>query len=202
MSKTIGTLEKEMLMWKGRYEKCNKSLLDMAQEVCTITMATLTRGGALNGVCDVSARTHTHTQRMVMEQNAQLLRTKNEKLEKLCRALQAERNQLRKQEKTVRPVAALSVHASSSLSLSLSPLPQQEGGDSREEPREKDKASEDAVEEETSDGAVQLGAAVNDGGGGGGGGGDRSDQSSPLPSSDKAEAKESSSSEIENKKEH
>lgn len=33
MSKTIGTLEKEMLMWKGRYEKCNKSLLDMAQEV-------------------------------------------------------------------------------------------------------------------------------------------------------------------------
>ena len=116
MSKTIGTLEKEMLMWKGRYEKCNKSLLDMAQEVCTITMAMLTRGGALNGVYDVS--THTHTQRMVMEQNAQLLRTKNEKLEKLCRALQAERNQLRKQEKTVRPVAVLSVHASSSLSLS------------------------------------------------------------------------------------
>ena len=54
MSKTIGTLEKEMLMWKGRYEKCNKSLLDMAQEVCTITMATLTRGRALNGVCDVN----------------------------------------------------------------------------------------------------------------------------------------------------
>lgn len=34
MSKTIGTLEKEMLMWKGRYEKCNKSLLEMTQEVC------------------------------------------------------------------------------------------------------------------------------------------------------------------------
>ena len=61
MSKTIGTLEKEMLMWKGRYEKCNKSLLDMAQEVCTITMATLTRGRALKGVCDVSTCTHTHT---------------------------------------------------------------------------------------------------------------------------------------------
>ena len=44
-----------------------------------------------------------HVQRMVMEQNAQLLRTKNEKLEKLCRALQAERNQLRKQDKPVRP---------------------------------------------------------------------------------------------------
>ena len=85
------------------------------------------------------------------------------------------------------------------LLISLSPLPQQEGGDSREEPREKDKASEDAVEEETSDGAVQLAAAVNDGGGGGG---DRSDQSNPLPSSDKAEGEESSSSEIENKKEH
>lgn len=41
---------------------------------------------------------------MVMEQNAQLLRTKNDKLEKLCRALQAERNQLRKQDKTVRSV--------------------------------------------------------------------------------------------------
>ena len=27
------TLEKEMLTWKGRYEKCNKSLLEMAQEV-------------------------------------------------------------------------------------------------------------------------------------------------------------------------
>ena len=34
MSKMNGTLEKEMLTWKGRYEKCNKSLLEMAQEVC------------------------------------------------------------------------------------------------------------------------------------------------------------------------
>ena len=89
-----------MLMWKGRYEKCNKSLLDMAQEVCT--MATLTMGGALN-------RVTMHTQRMVVEQNAQLLRTKNEKLEKLCRALQAERNQLRKQDKPVRPVQSISL---------------------------------------------------------------------------------------------
>ena len=40
---------------------------------------------------------------MVVEQNAQLLRSKNEKLEKLCRALQAERNQLRQKEKLVRP---------------------------------------------------------------------------------------------------
>lgn len=58
MSKTIGTLEKEMLMWKGRYEKCNKSLLDMAQEVCTVTMATLTRGGALNRVTVHTAYGH------------------------------------------------------------------------------------------------------------------------------------------------
>lgn len=69
MSKTIGTLEKEMLMWKGRYEKCNKSLLEMTQE------------------------------RIVVEENTRLLRSKNDKLEKLCRALQAERNQLRKQDK-------------------------------------------------------------------------------------------------------
>ena len=55
---------------------------------------------------------------MVMEQNAQLLRTKNEKLEKLCRALQAERNQLRKQEKTVWPIDA--IYALSLISLSLS----------------------------------------------------------------------------------
>ena len=55
---------------------------------------------------------------MVMEQNAQLLRTKNEKLEKLCRALQAERNQLRKQEKTVWPIDV--IYASSLISLSLS----------------------------------------------------------------------------------
>ena len=33
MSKTITSLEKETLMWKGRYEKSNKSLLEMAQEV-------------------------------------------------------------------------------------------------------------------------------------------------------------------------
>lgn len=44
MSKTIGTLEKEMLMWKGRYEKCNKSLLEMAQEVCnSVAIATAVR---------------------------------------------------------------------------------------------------------------------------------------------------------------
>ena len=36
MSKTIGKLEKEMLMWKSRYEKCNKSLLEMAEEVCSL----------------------------------------------------------------------------------------------------------------------------------------------------------------------
>ena len=49
MSKTIGTLEKEMLMWKGRYEKCNKSLLEMAQEVCYHSN-THGGGGALNQV--------------------------------------------------------------------------------------------------------------------------------------------------------
>ena len=47
---------------------------------------------------------HASVQRIVMEQNARLLRSKNEKLEKLCRALQAERNQLKKQDKPVRLV--------------------------------------------------------------------------------------------------
>ena len=37
MSKTIGKLEKEMLMWKSRYEKCNRSLLEMAEEVRSVS---------------------------------------------------------------------------------------------------------------------------------------------------------------------
>ena len=33
MSKTIATLDKESTLWKSRYEKCNKSLLDVSEEV-------------------------------------------------------------------------------------------------------------------------------------------------------------------------
>ena len=36
MSKTIGQLEKEATMWKTRYEKCNRNLLEMAEEVSVI----------------------------------------------------------------------------------------------------------------------------------------------------------------------
>lgn len=66
MSKTIGMLEKEMIMWKTRYEKCNRSLLEMAEE------------------------------RVVHEHTIHSLKSKNEKLEKLCRALQSERKELNK----------------------------------------------------------------------------------------------------------
>ena len=33
MTKTIGELEKESNGWKIKYEKCNRSLLEMADEV-------------------------------------------------------------------------------------------------------------------------------------------------------------------------
>ena len=33
MSKTISVLEKEMTMWRSKYEKCNKALIDTAEEV-------------------------------------------------------------------------------------------------------------------------------------------------------------------------
>ena len=33
MSKTITVLEKEMVMWRSKYEKCNKALIDTAEEV-------------------------------------------------------------------------------------------------------------------------------------------------------------------------
>jgi chromosome segregation ATPase len=64
MSKTIAELEKESQMWKSKYEKCNRSLLEMADEHIQNTEA------------------------------IKSLKAKNEKLEKLCRALQTERTQL------------------------------------------------------------------------------------------------------------
>lgn len=64
MSKTIGQLEKEATMWKTRYEKCNRNLLEMAEE------------------------------RIRHEEIIKGLKGKIQKLEKLCRALQTERNQL------------------------------------------------------------------------------------------------------------
>ena len=34
MTKTIGALEKEVGLWKARYEKASMSLMDAAEEVC------------------------------------------------------------------------------------------------------------------------------------------------------------------------
>ncbi len=33
MAKTIGTLEKEVALWRARYEKTNKSLIETTEEV-------------------------------------------------------------------------------------------------------------------------------------------------------------------------
>ena len=80
-----------------------------------------------------------------MEQNARLLRSKNEKLEKLCRALQAERNQLKKQDKPVRLVMLSSQLCLYTLD-STRPQPEGEG----EEQRKKGEASAGEEEEEDS----------------------------------------------------
>lgn len=70
MTKTIRKLEKESNMWKTRWENTNRSLLQMVEE-------------------------RTQNQTAITSQKGKI-----EKLEKLCRALQAERKTLRKQLKT------------------------------------------------------------------------------------------------------
>jgi len=67
MTKTIRKLEKESNMWKTRWENTNHSLLQMVEE-------------------------RTQNQNTITN-----MKTKVEKLEKLCRALQSERKTLRKQ---------------------------------------------------------------------------------------------------------
>ena len=41
MSKTITELEKESNLWKTKYEKCNRSLLEMADEVSPLSLLVL-----------------------------------------------------------------------------------------------------------------------------------------------------------------
>jgi len=78
MTKTIRKLEKESHTWKTRWENTNHSLLKMVEE------------------------------RTANEQTIAAMTTKVDKLEKLCRALQTERQTLRKQIEngTVAPTAA------------------------------------------------------------------------------------------------
>ena len=64
MTKTIKKLEKETLMWKGKWEKSNKNLVQMVEE---------------------SAR---------KDKEIATMRSKTDKLGDLCRALQKERKEL------------------------------------------------------------------------------------------------------------
>ncbi|XP_061752325.1 taxilin beta b [Nerophis ophidion] len=64
MAKKMRKLEKESQSWKSRFDGCNKSLLDMAAD------------------------------KAVRDKELELLATKNQKLESLCRALQEERKKV------------------------------------------------------------------------------------------------------------
>lgn len=64
MAKKMKKLEKESQSWKSRFDGCNKSLIDMVAD------------------------------RTIKEKELELLTTKNQKLENLCRALQVERKSL------------------------------------------------------------------------------------------------------------
>uniref|UniRef100_A0AAY5L375 Taxilin beta b n=2 Tax=Esox lucius TaxID=8010 RepID=A0AAY5L375_ESOLU len=64
MTKKMRKLEKESIQWKNRFEGCNKSLIDML------------------------------TDKTLKEKEFELFTIKTQKLEKLCRALQEERNSL------------------------------------------------------------------------------------------------------------
>ncbi|XP_052352479.1 taxilin beta b [Oncorhynchus keta] len=79
MSKKMRKLEKESIQWKSRFEGCNKALIDML------------------------------TDKTLKEKEFELFTLKTQKLEKLCRALQEERNSLSHKLQEANPVAATSV---------------------------------------------------------------------------------------------
>lgn len=99
MTKTIRKLEKESNMWKGRWENTNHSLLQMVEE-------------------------RTQNQQTISSQ-----KTKIEKLERLCRALQVERKTLRQQLDEKKPVVDTNNESPSidpPQATTLSPLPDEE----------------------------------------------------------------------------
>ncbi|XP_037551476.1 taxilin beta b [Nematolebias whitei] len=75
MAKKMKKLEKECHSWKTRFDACNKSLIDMV------------------------------TDKAVKDKEFELLTTKNQKLESLCRALQEERKSLHEKVQGVQPDA-------------------------------------------------------------------------------------------------
>ena len=83
MSKTVKKQEKEAKMWRSRWEASNQSVMKMTEEVSTSPRH-----------CFVN---HCFSQRAGHEKVVIDLKGRIEKLEKLCRALQKERNDLRSQ---------------------------------------------------------------------------------------------------------
>ncbi|KAL0969813.1 hypothetical protein UPYG_G00232620 [Umbra pygmaea] len=79
MTKKMRKLEKESIQWKNRFEGCNKALIDML------------------------------TDKTLKEKEFELFTIKTQKLEKLCRALQEERNSLFHKLQETSPPAATNV---------------------------------------------------------------------------------------------
>ncbi|XP_071380597.1 taxilin beta b isoform X2 [Centroberyx affinis] len=80
MAKKMKKLEKECMSWKSRFDGCNKALVDMVAD------------------------------KTLKEKEIELFTVKNQKLEKLCRALQEERKSLfQKVQEAAAPAAAPSV---------------------------------------------------------------------------------------------
>lgn len=91
MSKTIASQEKELFLWKSRFDKCHKSLHEMTQAVSYMITC-------LQLCMYIQAFL---TQKQAHEANEKTLKVKTDKLEKLCRALQTERKDLRAKIKQV-----------------------------------------------------------------------------------------------------
>uniref|UniRef100_A0A4W5PFB9 Taxilin beta b n=1 Tax=Hucho hucho TaxID=62062 RepID=A0A4W5PFB9_9TELE len=79
MTKRMRKLEKESIQWKSRFEGCNKALIDML------------------------------TDKTLKEKEFELFTLKTQKLEKLCRALQEERNSLSHKLQEANPAADTNV---------------------------------------------------------------------------------------------
>ena len=48
MAKTIGSLEKEVALWKVRYEKASKSLMETTEEVSLLTILAISVSSAVS----------------------------------------------------------------------------------------------------------------------------------------------------------
>uniref|UniRef100_A0A3P9AD12 Taxilin beta b n=1 Tax=Esox lucius TaxID=8010 RepID=A0A3P9AD12_ESOLU len=110
MTKKMRKLEKESIQWKNRFEGCNKSLIDMLTDCWAGNQAQayLTFVGLINNqnktqqrtenynyrLNEIKVRDNASLQKTLKEKEFELFTIKTQKLEKLCRALQEERNSL------------------------------------------------------------------------------------------------------------